>query len=648
VQPDDNSRIDNLNDSLYSRTTPDIRTRRKLRFGNTETTIKSDWEHPKLPKETETEIVTENQPPKKHTMSFFTKLLIASFVFCLIAVGVGAYIFLNGGNMISANNLDITIDGPISIPGGTPVSFDITVKNNNNIDLKLVDLSLDFPPGTSDPNDSSKEMSSYVEMIGDIPAGGSAKKTVRAIIFGEENTEKQIMANVTYQVKGSSSSFTKEKEYTLLVNSSPVLLTVSSFKEITSGQEFDIKVEIKSNSEEVLKNVLVGTTYPFGFTFLSADVKPLPDNATWRIGDIPPQGKKVINIHGKLQGEDTDTRVFRFAVGAQSSRNPNALGTEYMSASQEISIQKPFVTVGLAIDNDNNSGDAFGEFNKPVQVKVSWFNNLPSTVTDAEIAVKLSGTSYDKTLVQANGGYFRSATDEIIWNQQTTKQLASIGAGESGEVTFTVIPRDLGSKSKPITNPVVNLSASIAGKRTQETGVSSALKAITSRTVRISTGVTLSGRVVRTVGPIANTGPIPPKAENQTTYTVVWSVDNTVNTVKNAKVTATIPPYVKWTGKISPETEDITIDKDSGLITWNVGNVGTYTAGSSLRKEVYFQLSIEPSVNQIGTAPNLINEANLTAIDSFTNIGVKAAQSYLTTRFSTDSSYREGNESVVK
>ncbi|MEK9177808.1 MAG: hypothetical protein AAB777_01665, partial [Patescibacteria group bacterium] len=273
---DDNSRIEELKESLYSRTTPDIRTRRKLRFGNTETEVKSEWDRPK--EESLKPIL--NKEYEDHSMSFFTKLLIFSGIFCIIAVGIGAYIFFNGANLISADNIDISINGPVSVPGGTPVSFDITVTNKNNIDLQLVDLSVDFPAGATNPNDPTQELTTYRELIGDIATGQSAHKTVKAIIFGEENTQKRIVTNVTYKVKGSSSSFTKEKSYDILINSSPVVLAVSSFKEITSGQEFDIKVDIKSNSQEVLKNILLSGSYPFGFTYISSNLKVSADNTT--------------------------------------------------------------------------------------------------------------------------------------------------------------------------------------------------------------------------------------------------------------------------------------------------------------------------------------------------------------------------------
>ncbi|MCX6718763.1 MAG: hypothetical protein NTZ38_00040, partial [Candidatus Taylorbacteria bacterium] len=246
--PEDKSSIDALKDSLYARNAPDVRTRRKLRFGDIKNDLQTRWEPPKeVSSESRPVILATGSDNKSHSMSFFTKMLIASIAFFLVAIGIGAYIFLNGSNLISANNIDISVSGPISVPGGAPVSFDIMVTNNNNVDLQLADLAIDFPAGTIDPNDSTRELSAYKQLIGDIPAGGSARRAVQAVIFGEENMQKQIRISLSYNVKGSSSIFTKEKSYDILINSSPVTLAVSSFKEVTSGQEFDLKVSVKSN-----------------------------------------------------------------------------------------------------------------------------------------------------------------------------------------------------------------------------------------------------------------------------------------------------------------------------------------------------------------------------------------------------------------
>lgn len=645
MPPEDHqNRIEELKKSLYSRTAPDIRTRRKLRFSDDESEVMTSWQEPE---EKKIEPVL-TMKYGKNTMSFFTKLLIASVLFCIVAVGIGAYLFFNGSNLISANNITININGPVSIPGGEPVSFDVTVKNNNNIDLKSVDMAVEFPAGATDPLNPSRELKTTRQLLGDMSASGSIKKTISAVIFGEENLQKQINVTVTYSVKGSTALFKKSQSYEILINSSPITVTASSFNQITSGQEFSMKVDLRSNSQQTLKNVLLKANYPFGYTFSSSNIKPLADNSTWRIGDIPAGGNRTVTIIGKLDGQDTDTKTFHFTVGAQSLSDSKLIGTQFMAIQRDISIQKPFISLGIAIDGDDDSTDHVGQFNKPENVQITWFNNLPTAVSNMTITAKLSGSAYDKVSVQPNLGYYRSITDDVVWNQQTNPEFANVAAGQTGTLTFAVVPKDKGSGGSPVVNPTVHFNISVSANRTQETNVSGSLTSAVSRTTRISSNIALAGRVVRAQGPFINTGAIPPKIEKPTTYTIIWTVDNTSSTVGNAQVTATIPPYVKWLGIVSPASESVTYEPNSGTITWNIGNISTYTIDSSRRREAAFQISFLPSVSQLDQSPTLINEASLTAIDSFTNASLSSSQDYLTTRFSTDASYKRGDELVGK
>jgi hypothetical protein len=646
---EETNRIEELKKDLYTRGAPEVRTRRKLRFSDVNSEVKSGWDEA-----TEDPIETTplNSKYKDRSMSFLTKFLIGSVIFCLIAVGAGLYLFLNGANLISGNNIDVVISGPVSISGGEPVSFGIKVTNNNTIDLQLVDMSIAFPAGTTDPNNSTQVLNTYEQLLGDIPVGQATSTSVSAIIFGEENSQKTVTATLTYKVKGSSAVFTKIASYDVLINSSPVSLSVDSFTTITSGQQFDLKVKLRSNSKDVLKNVLLKGDYPFGYTFISSDVPALSDNTTWKIGDIPPGGERDIVIHGKLQGENTDTRVFHFSVGAQSSKNAVVIGTQYGAVTQDVAIEKAFMSLAVSVNSDTSSADIVGHFGTAEHVTITWFNNLSVSVSNAVLQVDLSGTAYDKAKVQPDLGYFDSAQNKIIWNQQTNSELASVPAGASGSVSFTVIPANMSSSlgGQTVVNPNISISANVSADRTQESGVSGSLSAATSRTIKVASDIALSGRMLRTIGPFTNTGVVPPKAEQSTTYTVDWTISNTTSSVSGAQVTASLPPYVTWLGKVSPSTENVTYDQNTGVVTWNAGTISPYSSdtSSTKRREVVFQISFQPSIIQVGTVPPLVNEATLRATDDFTQATLTSKQDYLSSSFSTDPGYKGGDETVVQ
>ncbi len=643
MSSEDKSYIDDLKKSLYSRTVPDVQTRRRVDYEEEDSGVQKDWAPaPELPDKP----VVLNSEYKSDKMSFFAKLFIGSAIFCVIVVGIGAYLFFQGTNLISADNISIDISGPVSIPGGEVVNFDITAKNNNKIDLELVDLTVDFPAGTTDPQDPSQTLKRYRKLLGNIPVDGTAKDSVQAIIFGEENLQKQILVSITYSVKGSTSVFKKTKSYDVLVNSSPIRVDIATLKEVTSGQEFDIKVDLSSNSKENLKGILFEAVYPFGFNYISSTQNPISGKNVWNIGDIPAGGKRSFTIRGTLMGEDNDLRAFHFNVGAKGD-NPVKIATPYLTLDREINIQKPFVSLVIDIGGDDEMKDYIGNFDRNSTVNIEWFNNLSTIVSNMKIVAKLEGSAYDNSSVRPDSGYYDSGSNTITWSQQTNPEFSSVGPGDSGKVIFNLIPKDFTLGGRSVTNPKITITASVSGNRTQETNVPLTVTASTKRNIIIPSSVDLSARVARSVGPFQNSGFMPPKVDTPSTYTVIWNISNTTNSIRDVEVKATLPPYVKWLNNISPSSENIVYDENSGLVTWNVGSVEANRM-SSERREVAFQIAFIPSVIQVSSSPVLVNQAKLTGIDNFTNSKVDSNQDPLTTRYSTDPSYKPGDEVVTQ
>ncbi len=629
--PEDKSKIDELKKTLYSRNAPLIRTKRRIHVGEgNKENVKTDWEHTEEARE---EVVL-NETQENHTMSFFTKLFWASLIFFILAVGIGGYLVFKGSNIVSTNNIEININGPVSVSGGSPVTFDIQIHNKNNITLENVDLEITFPPGTADPHDIGTELKTIKERVDDIRPGGISQKTVGAIMYGEENSKKDIVVAISYKVKGSNASFPKQKNFEVHIASSPLSMAIDTFNEVTSGQTFKTTVTLTSNSKETLKNLLVKAVYPFGYNFISSDVKPSGDTNTWKIGDIPPGGKKVIVLTGKMEGQDDDVKVFRFTAGAQSLTNSSQIGTQYLASSREITIKKPFVTASITFEGDTGSQEYIGAFNKPIRTELTWFNNLPTSIIDGEIHARISGTAYDKLSVTPENGYYKSAENEIVWTKVTTSNLSNIPPEGTGSVYFQFTPRDASTSFKGVTNPSVTIDLSIKGTRLSESNVPEKLESSATRKIKISSSMNLNAHISRGSTPFENTGPIPPAAEKKTTYTVTLALQNTVNTLSGVRVEASLPPHVKWAGKTSPSSQDISYNSNSGKIIWNIGNVQTFTQNSpqGSRPEVSFQIILEPSVAQIGQVPILINSMQASGIDDFTGETLTSLTEALTTR----------------
>ena len=243
-----------------------------------------------------------------------------------------------------------------------------------------------------------------------------------------------------------------------------------------------------------------------------------------------------------------------------------------------------------------------------------------------------------------SGGFFRSVDDTIIWDSRSNPALGDLGPGENLSLNFRLTPLSYQS-IVPGSEPTIKVKVKIIGERILASGAVEDIELSDERTLRLGTNLSLSPKVFRSQGNIENSGPIPPKVNQVTTYTVSWSLSNTFNTAQNVEVRAALPPYVEWTSVISPTTEDVIYNPVTKEVVWRVSQVVAGAGYKSAAKEVNFQISFLPSVSQVGTAPELMGGVFVTGTDRVTNTEVQASAPVVNTRWN-GVDFKEGYDKV--
>ena len=211
------------------------------------------------------------------------------------------FIFIFGGsNVVSSQNIDISIEGPVTISGGEELSLQIAITNKNNVSIKLADLLIEYPNGTRSATNISDALPRHRETIGTLASGELIQRTVKAILFGSEDTQQNVKVTVEYRIDGSNAIFFTEKVYEVTLVSAPLSLSISNVSEITSGQEVEFDILITSNSNTIIKGALLSVEYPFGFEFISAAPSPSFTNSVWDLGDIQPESNRKIKLRELL------------------------------------------------------------------------------------------------------------------------------------------------------------------------------------------------------------------------------------------------------------------------------------------------------------------------------------------------------------
>jgi len=481
--------------------------------------------------------------------------------------------------------------------------------------------------------------------LGNIGPGKKITQNIKAILFGEEGSREKIKMTVEYRVSGSNAIFFKEKEYEIEISTSPVSLIVESLEDVNSGKEITLNITLRSNSNNLIENLMFIAEYPFGFTFKESFPRSSFDQDVWKIGDLSPGEEREIRITGVLEGQDGEERVFRFFSGILSEDSEKEIETAFVSGIQSIFIKKPFLALNIVLDG-NTSANYNASIGKFVNVDILWENNLPTSVANVEIEAVLDG-EFDESSVTVEKGFYNSSNNTITWSQDRNPVFESVAPGKNGIIKFKFMSLDFFDNNS-LVNPQTIISVNVRGRRLSESNVSEEIVSSAEREVRFNTNLSLSPRIVHFSGPLSNSGPIPPKAEVETTYTVIWTLNNSVNNSSNVTVSTILPPYIRWTGLTSLNGESLNYNSVTKEITWDAGKVLSGTGFSNPERVVAFQVAFLPSISQINSIPILINKTEISGKDDFTGALLKFELLGLTTKIDTDSGFQNGDDRVVE
>ncbi len=643
MQPGENEkphRLDDIQQKLYSPNPNALPKRRTGVLHQVNHAVSSAWNSKPVT------AVSDSVKNVGMQTSFFKKFFIGTVIFFIIAVLIGLFLFFGGSGGVSNDNVAVNVLGNAYTPGGEALPLTVEIANANPVDLELVDLIVQYgrnKPDVVDPTDITTNRIS----IGTVPAGKSINQKVDLTLYGVEGTSKQVKFTLEYHTAGSNAVFQKEKLFSVVINTAPVTILVDADTSITVGQPYTFNVSVTSNVKRVIPNLTVKMDYPIGFAFSNAEPAPSYLSNVWSFGDLAPGETKKIKVVGAITAENGEERSFRAYAGTASDGDKNVIGTTFTSIIHTVDIVKPFLFASLTV-NGKKGPEVSVQSRSTINGLVRWSNNLPVRILNAKITVKLTGSLIDQTTVIPDGGFYNSTDNTIVWDRNTSPQLASLEPGAEGSFGFTFSTLSLFQNGGVASDPKVALDVSIAGQQPQEGTNSQEVNNIEHTVVRLGTDFQMNAAASYTGQPFINNGPLPPAVNQKTTYTIKWALTSSANNVNNVRVSASMPTYVHFLNNVYPANSDVKIDPVSGNIVWNAGTVTKGSGFTTDPKFVFFQVELSPSLSQLGKVPVLINAATASGTDAYTNAALTASWREITTQLYNDPVFQPGDDKVVQ
>lgn len=555
-------------------------------------------------------------------------VLAASFAVFILGVGVStAFLFL-GGNKISSDFINLNITGPATIGSGDTVSLQIGITNQNSVAIEAATLVLKYPNGSRTINEPVKTLYEERIPVDTLGAGEVKNIPIQVAVFGKENEQKEILATLEYRLKDSNGMFFKEAEpMRFLITSSPLNLQITSIRKVAAGQPFDVTVQVTSNSNQPLKDILISAAYPNGFSFQKSEPTPIYNQNTWKIDELKPGESEKITIRGSITGHTEETFGMTFSAGQADTDNQFIVASLLNDAHTEFVIEHPFIDVGIEINGDADESVVL-EPNRTSPVTVTVKNTLDESVYDMVVEVVPKGNALSAESISSGDGFYDSNKGLVRWDGATEENFAQVNPGEERRLDFTISPK--GSNSTASFDLTVNVYA----RRVAEASAQEQLIGTVNAEARYTSELSIGGEVGHM------TGPVPPKVGQATTYLITLAATSGGNEVTNAALTSSLPTYVEWQNDFNGPGS-VNYNPVTKQLEWKIGDLDANST-----KELVFSVSILPSVSQVGITPVLLNEQQLTATDRFTNTEKKTNHGTITTTLSAEAGYTEGNGKV--
>jgi hypothetical protein len=544
----------------------------------------------------------------------------------ILTVIIGIAVFALVRQMMFQNgNATILIEGSSKVSSGKLLTYEISYKNENRLDIGDAVLRVTYPQNFKPENDSNfqiENLTSGFFNLGTIKGKSEGRVILNGKAYSPKGALIYLKAVLSYSPSGYSSQFQTNDQLGINVISAPINLEVLAPQNATSGNAIDYQINYKNDGEENIDNLVIETKYPDQFTLSSSNPRASSDNNSWDIGSLGPgQGGKII-VSGTLEGEKDNIKKIEVAIGTREENEFIAYNSE--SADTKM-IFSPLLIAQEVNGQKNlnvNAGDTLG-------FVINYKNNGNIGFRDVIVTEKIDSPILDYSTLKINGGSFDVDSKTITWKASDIASLKNLGVAQEGKLNFSIKVKDIFPVGEEKDKNFVIRSVAKIDSPDVPTPISMN-KIISSNEInmKVNTKLVIEVKGYYNDQNISNFGPVPPKVGEETTYAIHWKALNIANDVSKAKVSANLPTNSEMTGRVFPEDANLEYNSRTNSIVWTIGNVKAGTGLLSSPPEVSFQVKIKPSPDQVGREVGLLGKTIFSAHDLFTekNIIVEAGE----------------------
>ncbi|TAL50023.1 hypothetical protein EPN81_03955 [Patescibacteria group bacterium] len=550
---------------------------------------------------------------------FLLKTIGLLAVLSLIA-WVGFFVFTKG-LFQESETLRLTTEGPEEVKAGEEVSYTFRYENAGDVPIAALVMKLTVP-STFHVYSRTPEPEGNLEWtIGSLSAGSDGAITVTGVFLAEVPSSQRLQALFTYKPANFSSDFQDILTQKVEVTDSVVALSFTGPEKALAGDASEYVVNIQNTGSDPVYNLRIIPTFPTDFTTTNAQPAMTEGQSYWVIDALEGGELSAITIEGAYTSTASGEQTLAIAAAFVDQ------DLVYVQSVQELltDVLGGSISFSVIVNGSNQSQTA--DLGETLRVSLDYANQSKETARDMSFAMTLA--SEEGTVPvdwsKANLGGGTRAGNEVRW-----EHLPEL-APESASVI------DLSLPIYAVLDPGEADTFTIAVVLTlNKVGTITSTRTLDATPILITlnsdVSVNVQARYYAESGSVIGSGPIPPRVGQTTSYRVYWNLSNSLHTIQDVRMTATLPQDVAWLESTDTDIGTISYNATTRQITWTIPKLLAELAHAG----AWFEIAISPDSGDVGRFMKLTSTTSFEAKDSSTNESLSESLSELTSELPDD------------
>lgn len=546
-------------------------------------------------------------------------IYVAVVVLGLILTLALAFILINKFKQtaFSEQRVEISVEGDTSVDSSQETTYLIKYQNKNRVSLNNVEIILNhsenFYPDESEGLKKINQRSSQI-ILSEIKPFENGEIKFSGKFYALENYLVYLQPNLRYKPSNFNSFFEVTSQLGVKVISSSVNLVVDYPREALDESSIYYEIKYENTGTTNLSDLNLRLKYSDGFYFQSAIPNPISDNNSWHLGDLNIGTKGAVKVIGRVDGQRYDTKLIKATIFKNTNNNSEII---YAKADGVTKIVVPPLTITHRVNDQTATNINLGNV---LKYRITYSNQGDLGLKDVNIKLKIDSPIIDYENLDIGSGAYFSDGNYIIWKASDIPALKKLDPGNSGQIEVSVPIKEMIDINKADDrNFTIESVASIDSSDQAFHSLGNASNISNTVLSKLNSKVILESNVYFKDDNIENSGPVPQKVGEETTYTVSWKVTNVSNDVSDVKVSAYLPTWITWKNVIFPAGESVSFNERTHEVFWNIGKMESGKGLLNEPKEVKFQIGLTPQINQVGEIVDLVNKTVVNGKDDFTD-----------------------------